>query len=63
MKSFDLHFDKDGNVKVDNIQGVVGNECLGLTADYIAKFGVVQESLYIGSNEFEATDQNLDERI
>jgi len=34
MKSFNIHFDIHGNVKVDNIKGVVSDECLSLTHPY-----------------------------
>jgi hypothetical protein len=34
MKSFNIHFDIHGNVKVDNIKGVVSDECLFLTWPY-----------------------------
>lgn len=37
MKSFDLHFSRDGKTKIDNIQNVNGNECTELTKNYIEK--------------------------
>lgn len=33
-KSFEIHFDSKGNVLVNNIQGVEGNECVSLTDPY-----------------------------
>jgi hypothetical protein len=43
MKSFDIHFNNQGTVLIDNITGVDPNssECLEVTKTYLENFGGV----------------------
>jgi len=55
MYSFELHFDKDGNVQVDNIKGVTpGNSaCLALTNPYEHALGVPVSRMLTDTNPIE----------
>lgn len=46
-KSFDIHFDANGMVQVNNIQGVSPDECTAFTSPYIDKFGGISETVML----------------
>lgn len=62
MKSFEIKFQPDGEVILNNISGVQNDECLTLTQPYTDNFGIIVERQMTNNFVHEIKDRLKDEK-